>query len=189
MTDKIDIPADSDGKDDFTEGVNYENADDIKKQESDLEMPRHPKAPKKKFWNTWLGNTIRLKNKTGKAIAAGAAGLSTSFLPEPIGGWMQYVINALILTQTGVGMELLTDLNLIQLIVLAVVAIILWGLPSLFPSVTERKVWKTIEGRLDDVADEVVQAVDKDSEGGKTITRNEWKSIIGGALKKDKEPE
>jgi hypothetical protein len=84
-------------------------------------------------------------------------------------------------------MESLMDFNLLQLIIMAVTVLIVWALPSIFPGIEQKRAWKIVDNRLEDVTDEVVTAVDKDSEGGKNITRSEWRSIIARALKKEQD--
>lgn len=137
------------------------------------------------FWKDHpLGRTLSLRNKTGKTIVGVLGGIGSNFIPGPIGGWIDKGIDVLITTQTGVGMEVF-DMSLLQIGITALAFLIAWGLPSIIPAIKEKTAWKVVKGRLDDVADEVVAAVDKDSKGGKSITKNEWKSIIGSALKKD----
>lgn len=139
----------------------------------------------KTFWDRPLGRTLRGKNRTGKAIYTTAVSIGSTFLPEPIGGWLKKGFEALLLTQTGVPMDALLDFNIYQLIIVALAMLIMWGLPSLFPSIKEKSAWKIISGRLDTVADSIVEATDEDSDSGKKITRAEWKQIVADALKGD----
>ena len=170
---------DGDGIDDKTE-QEVEPYMDV-----DAEKPPMYDVPKKEFWDTAFGRTLKGRNKTGKIVYTGLAGVGSTLLPEPFGGWLQQGANALIQTQTGVGMDVLLDLNMTQLIVMAVGFIVAWALPSIVPAIKEKQAWKVIEGRLDNVTDEVVKAVDEDSENGKKISRNELKAIIASALKND----
>ncbi|WP_441001314.1 hypothetical protein [Fodinibius sp. SL11] len=172
---------DDDGIDDKTE------EDIAPTMSADYEIPELEEVPKKTFWDTAFGRTIRLKNKTGKIGATVLGGVGSTFIPGPMGDWINKGFQALITTQTGVGMEFLADMSLLQLIIMAVAVLITVVVPMVFPKVRDKKAWEIIDSRVDDVADEVVAAVDKDSEGGKSITRNEWRSIISGAIKKDDE--
>lgn len=80
-------------------------------------------------------------------------------------------------------MEML-DMSLLQMAIWGVSILIAVGVPSIFPNIRRKAAWKLVKSRLDAVADEVVAAVDKDSEGGKSISKGEWKAIIGSAIKK-----
>lgn len=168
---------DGDGIDDDTENASVDQEDrQGYADRNDVDIP------KKNFWKTDFGRTLRLKNKTGKSIAAGLAGIGSNFFPEPFGGWIGKGIEVLITTQTGVGMEALLDFNVTQLIIMAVAFLLVWALPSIWPGLKEKQAWKVIDGRIDNVADEVVAAVDEKSDGGKKITRTELKDIIKSAF-------
>lgn len=137
----------------------------------------------KGFWKRPLGRTLRGKNKTGKILYSVAGVVVSAATGVNIEALTGLITN----TQTGLAMEAILDFNLYQLIVVAVAMLIMWGLPSAFPAIEQRSAWKLISGRLDDVADSIVKAMDEDSEGGKKITRQEWKQIVSDALKSGKD--
>lgn len=142
-------------------------------------------AIKKSFWkDTAFGRTLSLRNKSGKIIATGLVGIGSSFLPAPIGPWVSKTVNSLLTIQTGV--PIMGELNLLQIGITIGVMILLAVIPMLFPSLRGKAVWKVIKSRVDAVADEIVKAIDKESDGGKKITRSEIKDIIAKAIKPDK---
>lgn len=181
---EVDPISDVDGKDDFTETGQVDT--EHPQKATGAKYDSHEESYTiKTFWKDKpLGRTLSLRNKTGKIGATILGGAASTFIPGPIGNWINKGFDALITTQTMTGMEFL-DMSFLQMAIVAGVALITWALPSLVPAVKKKTAWKVVRSRLDGVADEVVQAIDEDSEKGKKISRNELKDIIGDVLKKE----
>lgn len=138
------------------------------------------------FWKDKpLGRTLSLRNKTGKIGVTVLGGAASTFIPGPVGDWINKGFETLIATQTTVGMDFVTDMSVLQMIIAALAVLLPIILKWKFPALKEKAAWSVINERLDNVADEAIKAVDKDSEDGKKISRNEWKSIIASGLQKE----
>lgn len=138
--------------------------------------------PKRKFWKqTRTGRFLSLRTKTSKTVVGVLAAAGTTLLPPPVGNIVNGTINLLIPNPST--MDVLTDMSLLQIIITIAAFLVVTGVPMLFKGVRDSVIWKAVKGRIDAIADEVVQAVDAESEGGKKITRSEVQDIIRRAVK------
>ncbi|MAO66243.1 MAG: hypothetical protein CL666_14705 [Balneola sp.] len=135
-------------------------------------------VPRKKFSETAFGETVLLRNRTGKTILgvlAGAVSVFTGFDIQPI-------INPL---TGGTEMEFLFDAGLIEIVITAVTFLVVAGVSwagAYFK--LPRKFTVKIERFLHIASEELEKAVDEESEKGRKVTKNEIYNGLITAFKK-----